>query len=135
MAIPAPNCFRCPIQHCRDRCDLTCLEVGFELVDSQSVGSLAACIAEPIISSGGVLVPPPAYFPRLKELCAARGMLLILDEAQTGLGRIGANFAFEQDGAVPDILTLSKTLGGGLPLAATLTSDENKQAAQVRAPT
>ena len=59
MAIPAPNCFRCPIQHCRDRCDLTCLEVGFELVDSQSVGSLAACIAEPIISSGGVLVPPP----------------------------------------------------------------------------
>ena len=124
MAIPAPNCFRCPIQHCRDRCDLTCLEVGFELVDSQSVGSLAACIAEPIISSGGVLVPPPGYFPRLKELCEARGMLLILDEAQTGLGRIGANFAFEQDGAVPDILTLSKTLGGGLPLAATVTSDE-----------
>ena len=51
-------------------------------------------------------------------------MLLILDEAQTGLGRIGANFAFEQFGTVPDILTLSKTLGGGLPLAATLTSDE-----------
>ena len=124
LVIPAPNCFRCPIQHCRDRCDLTCLEVGFELIDSQSVGSLAACIAEPIISSGGVLVPPPDYFPRLKELCAARGMLLILDEAQTGLGRVGATFAFEQDGAVPDILTLSKTLGGGLPLAATVTSDE-----------
>ena len=124
LAIPAPNCFRCPIQHCRDRCDLTCLEVGFELIDSQSIGSLAACIAEPIISSGGVLVPPPDYFPRLKELCAARGMLLILDEAQTGLGRVGAIFAFEQDGAVPDILTLSKTLGGGLPLAATVTSDE-----------
>ncbi len=51
-------------------------------------------------------------------------MLLILDEAQTGLGRLGANFAFEQDKVVPDILTLSKTLGGGLPLAATVTSDE-----------
>lgn len=124
MAIPAPNCYRCPIRHCVDDCDLTCLETGFDLVDSQSVGSLAACIAEPIISAGGVIVPPAGYFPRLKELCKSRGMLLILDEAQTAFGRLGSNFAFEQDGAVPDILTLSKTLGGGLPLAATVTSDE-----------
>jgi 2,2-dialkylglycine decarboxylase (pyruvate) len=124
MAIPAPNCYRCPIRHCIDRCDLACLEAGFELVDNQSVGSLAAVIAEPIISAGGVIVPPGGYFPRLKELCEARGMLLILDEAQTGLGRIGVPFAFEQDGAVPDILTLSKTLGGGLPLAATVTGAE-----------
>ena len=69
-------------------------------------------------------MPPAGYFPRLKDLCNARGMLLILDEAQTGLGRVGADFAFEQDDVVPDILTLSKTLGGGLPLAATVTSDE-----------
>jgi len=124
MAIPAPNSYRCPIRHCLDRCDLTCLESGFDLVDSQSVGALAACIAEPIISAGGVIVPPPGYFPRLQELCQARGMLLILDEAQTGLGRLGTQFAFEQDGAIPDILTLSKTLGGGLPLAATITSDD-----------
>ncbi len=124
MAIPAPNCYRCPIRHCIDRCDLACLDAGFELVDNQTVGALAAVIAEPIISAGGVIVPPAGYFPRLKELCEARGMLLILDEAQTGLGRIGARFAFEQDGAVPDILTLSKTLGGGLPLAATVTGKE-----------
>jgi 2,2-dialkylglycine decarboxylase (pyruvate) len=124
MAIPAPNCYRCPLGLSCDGCDLACLAVGFELVDSQSVGALAACIAEPIVSAGGVIVPPPGYFPRLKQLCVARGMLLILDEAQTGLGRLGANFAFEQDGAVPDILTLSKTLGGEVPLAATITSDE-----------
>jgi 2,2-dialkylglycine decarboxylase (pyruvate) len=54
-------------------------------------------------------------------------MLLILDEAQTGLGRVGRMFAFERDGVVPDILTLSKTLGGGLPLAATITSDAIEQ--------
>ncbi|HSA80794.1 MAG TPA: aspartate aminotransferase family protein, partial [Geminicoccaceae bacterium] len=122
MAIPAPNAYRCPIRHCADACDLSCLEVGFELIDQQSSGQPAAAIAEPILSTGGVIVPPPGYFPRLRELCEARGMLLILDEAQTAFGRVGANFAFEQDGVVPDFLALSKTLGGGVPLAATVTS-------------
>jgi 2,2-dialkylglycine decarboxylase (pyruvate) len=122
MVIPAPNAYRCPIRHCADACDLSCLEVGFELIDQQSSGQPAAAIAEPILSTGGVIVPPQGYFPRLKELCAARGMLLILDEAQTAFGRVGANFAFEQDGVVPDFLALSKTLGGGVPLAAAVTS-------------
>jgi 2,2-dialkylglycine decarboxylase (pyruvate) len=122
MVIPAPNAYRCPIRHCADACDLSCLEVGFELIDQQSSGQPAAAIAEPILSTGGVIVPPQGYFPRLKELCAARGMLLILDEAQTAFGRVGANFAFEQDGVVPDFLALSKTLGGGVPLSATVTS-------------
>jgi 2,2-dialkylglycine decarboxylase (pyruvate) len=124
MAIPAPNAYRCPIRHCSGTCDLSCLEVGFELIDSQRAGQPAAAIAEPILSTGGVIVPPPRYFPRLKELCEARGMLLILDEAQTAFGRVGANFAFEQDGVVPDFLAVSKTLGGGIPLAATVTSRE-----------
>lgn len=124
MTLPTPNCYRCPIKHCRDQCDMTCLEVGFELVDSQSVGAYAAVIAEPILSAGGMIVPPEGYFPRLKQFCEDRGMLLILDEAQTALGRLGSHFAFEQIGIVPDILTISKTLGGGLPLAATITSAE-----------
>ena len=122
IAIPAPNAYRCPIRHCDDACDLSCLEVGFELIDAQRAGQPAAAIAEPILSTGGVIVPPPGYFPRLKELCEARGMLLILDEAQTAFGRVGANFAFEQDGVVPDFLAVSKTLGGGIPLAAAVTS-------------
>jgi 2,2-dialkylglycine decarboxylase (pyruvate) len=124
MAIPAPNAYRCPIRHCAGTCDLACLEVGFEQVDQQSTGALAAAIVEPIISTGGVIVPPAGYFPRLKQLCEARGMLLILDEAQTAFGRVGANFCFEQDGVVPDFLAVSKTLGGGIPLAATVTSAE-----------
>src|SRR5262249_61903697 len=57
-----------------------------------------------------------------RALCAERGMLLVLDEAQTGLGRLGTMFGFEHDGVVPDVVTLSKTLGGGVPLAATTTS-------------
>ncbi len=124
MAIPAPDCFRCPIRHCRDACDLSCAEVGFAMYDEQTVGAPAALIAEPVLSAAGVIVPPPDYFKKLKSECERRGMLLILDEAQTALGRLGANFAFELFDFVPDILSLSKTLGGGLPMAATMVSAE-----------
>lgn len=123
LAIPAPNSYHCPIRHCRNRCDGTCVDVGFDMVDAQSTGSLAALIAEPVESSGGVIVPPDGYWKRVKEHCDRRGMLLIFDEAQTAFGRLGRNFAFEHFGVEPDLLTLSKTLGGGLPLSATVVSD------------
>ncbi|OWY63620.1 aspartate aminotransferase family protein [cyanobacterium TDX16] len=103
------------------------LDYGFRLIDQQSSGSLAACLVEPILSSGGIIELPLGYLARLKEHCEARGMLLILDEAQTGLGRTGTMYAFERDGVVPDLLTLSKTLGAGLPVAAVMTSTEVEQ--------
>jgi 2,2-dialkylglycine decarboxylase (pyruvate) len=108
------------------------LEFGFELVDRQSSGALAACIVEPILSSGGVLEPPEGYMAALAEMCAARGLQLIFDEAQTGLGRTGSLFACERDGVVPQYLTLSKTLGAGLPLAAMLTTPEIEDVAAER---
>src|SRR4029078_13212519 len=108
------------------------LDFGFDLIDAQSVGSLAAAIVEPILSSGGIIEPPPGYLPALRDKCAERGMLLIIDEAQTGLLRTGTWNSFERDGVVPDILTLSKTLGAGLPLAAVLTSAELEKAAHDR---
>ncbi|MEV6411155.1 aspartate aminotransferase family protein [Kribbella sp. NPDC051718] len=108
------------------------LDLGFELIDAQSVGSLAACIVEPILSSGGVLEPPVGYLAALQQKCREREMLLILDEAQTGLCRTGDWYAFERDGVVPDILTLSKTLGAGLPLAAVITTAEIEAAAHDR---
>ena len=108
------------------------LDLGFDMIDAQSVGSLAACIVEPILSSGGVIEPPLGYLAALQEKCRERGMLLILDEAQTGLCRTGTWYAFERDGIVPDILTLSKTLGAGLPLAAVVTSAEIEAAAHER---
>jgi 2,2-dialkylglycine decarboxylase (pyruvate) len=122
LAIPAPNAYRCPVRHCRDACDGTCLEVGFDMVDAQSTGSLAALIAEPVESAGGIIVPAEGYWPKVKRHCEDRGMLLIFDEAQTAF-RLGRNFAFEHFGVVPDMLTLSKTLGGGVPLSAVVTSE------------
>ncbi|MFD5826410.1 aspartate aminotransferase family protein [Lentzea sp. NPDC060358] len=108
------------------------LDLAFDLIDAQSVGALAACIVEPILSSGGILEPPPGYFAALQQKCRERGMLLIFDEAQTGLCRTGTWYAFERDGVVPDILTLSKTLGAGLPLAAVVTSAEIEEEAHAR---
>ena len=122
FALPAPYAYRCPVRHCDGSCDCTCLEAGFELVDQQSIGSLCAVVAEPVLSAGGIVVPPDGYFRRLRDLCAERGMLLVVDEAQTGFGRLGTMFGFERDGIVPDLVAVSKTLGGGLPLAAAVTS-------------
>jgi 2,2-dialkylglycine decarboxylase (pyruvate) len=128
LALPSPNAYRSPFRSPDGSYDWEAeLAYGFALVDQQSAGSLAACLVEPILSSGGILEPPPGYLRRLKELCEERGMLLVLDEAQTGLGRTGDMYAFERDGVVPDILTLSKTLGAGLPLAAVVTSAEIEQ--------
>ncbi|MBX2829458.1 MAG: aspartate aminotransferase family protein [Flavobacteriaceae bacterium] len=124
LMIPAPYEYRCPIAHCKGTCDTTCLEVGMRMADQQSVGEYAALIAEPLLSAAGMIELKPQYVKRLKELCEERGLLLIFDEAQTALGRLGKTFAFEWYDVVPDFITLSKTLGGGLPLAATVTTAE-----------
>jgi 2,2-dialkylglycine decarboxylase (pyruvate) len=127
LALPAPNAYRSRFRT-GERHDWRAeLEHGFDLVDRQSTGALAACLVEPILSSGGLIELPEGYLAALRQRCDERGMLLILDEAQTGLGRTGAMFAFERDGVVPDILTLSKTLGAGLPLAAVVTTLEIEQ--------
>jgi len=123
MAIPAPNAYRPRFTRADGTLDWQReLDDGFEQVDRQSTGALAAFIAEPILSSGGILELPPGYLKALKHKCEERRMLLILDEAQTGVGRTGLMFACQRDGVTPDILTLSKTLGAGLPLAAMVTT-------------
>ncbi len=127
--IPEPYSYRCPIGHCRDDCDMSCMKVGLNMFDMASEGAPAAIIAEPILSAGGVLVPPEGYFKKLKSEAAKRGMLLIFDEAQTAFGRIGHKFAATQLGVTPDIMSVSKTLGGGMPLAATITSDKIEEKA------
>lgn len=124
FALPAPYAYRCPVRHCDQVCDCTCLEAGFDLFDQVSVGAPAAVVAEPVLSAGGVIVPPPGYLARLTELAHERGMLVVFDECQTGLGRLGAMYGFQVYGVAPDLLVLSKTLGGGLPISAVITSPE-----------
>ena len=132
FVLPEPNAYRCPVKHCRDKCDRTCMTVGFELYDMQSVGAPAAVIAEPVISAGGVIVPPEGYFNALQSEARKRGMLLIFDEAQTAFGRLGHWFAASHLNVTPDIMTVSKTLGGGMPLAAVITNDEVEEVCHQR---
>ena len=129
FAIPAPNAHRPRFAGVDWQTEL---DDAFDLLDRQSTGNLAAFIAEPILSSGGIIELPQGYLAALKQKCVERGMLLILDEAQTGMGRTGTMFAFERDGVAPDILVLSKTLGAGLPLAAVMATDEISQTADQR---
>lgn len=83
-------------------------------------GDTAAVFLEPIMGEGGVVVPPPGYLAAAREITATHGALLVLDEVQTGVGRTGAFYAHQHDGVTPDIVTLAKGLGGGLPIGACL---------------
>lgn len=83
-----------------------------------------AVMLEPILGEGGVVVPPPDYFPQVAELCAENKLLLVLDEIQTGLGRTGKPFAFQHYGIKPHIISLAKALGGGVASGAMLATDE-----------
>ena len=124
MAMVAPYCYRCPLRQTFPDCEYACLDTSFELIDAQTTSRPAAVITEPLFSAGGVIEPPSGWLAELKQRCEARGMLLILDEEQTGLGKLGEMFAFEAEGVVPDIVTLAKHFGGGVCISAVITSAE-----------
>ncbi|MDI9571469.1 MAG: aspartate aminotransferase family protein [Pseudomonadota bacterium] len=83
-----------------------------------------AVMVEPVQAEGGVRLPAPGYFTGLRRLCDERDVLLILDEVQVGMGRTGTLFAYEQEGIIPDIVTLAKAMGNGFPLGATLSGEK-----------
>lgn len=105
---------------------------GFTFVDFNSIDAVEAAISkqtcavmvEPIQAEGGILLPSANYLEDLKELCHQHDLLLIFDEVQVGMGRTGTLFAHEQENVAPDIMTLAKALGNGLPIGAMLATDE-----------
>jgi 2,2-dialkylglycine decarboxylase (pyruvate) len=124
FVIPEPNAYRpyIPGGLTDEQAALANLDIALKMFDMQSAGRGAAIIVEPVISAGGVLVPPRSFMQALRKAADDRGMLLIFDEAQTAFGRIGTRTGSEYFDVVPDIMTMSKTLGGGLPLAAVATT-------------
>jgi 4-aminobutyrate aminotransferase / (S)-3-amino-2-methylpropionate transaminase / 5-aminovalerate transaminase len=117
--IPYAYCFRCSYSLKYPACEVHCarhLEDTFKRVVAAE--SVAAIIVEPILGEGGFVTPPAEFYPTLSQICRKYGILLIADEVQTGFARTGANFACEQLGLEPDLITMAKSLSGGLPLAA-----------------
>jgi 4-aminobutyrate aminotransferase-like enzyme len=127
FAFPAPYGYRSPFRKADGSYDWgTEMDFGWSMIDRQSVGSLAAFIMEPILSTGGILDPPEGYMQRMFAECKKRDMLVIMDEAQTGVGRTGQMFAFEREEMVSCLIfsLFLKTLGCGLPLASVSTTVE-----------
>jgi len=124
--VPYANRYRC--QHCRDRaeCTLDCVRsIETELFARRvHPRDVAAIFVEPIQGEGGYVVPPLGFLTALRELCDRHGILLVIDEVQSGIGRTGKMFACELEGVEPDVLLTAKGLGSGMPIGAIIARDE-----------
>lgn len=117
--MPYAYCYRCPFKLEYPDCGTACADYLNEFFITHVAGeSVAAIIAEPVQGEGGFITPPPEYFPKLKKICEANGILFIADEIQTGMGRTGDLFAMSHWGIEADITTVAKSLAAGMPLSA-----------------
>jgi 4-aminobutyrate aminotransferase/(S)-3-amino-2-methylpropionate transaminase len=115
---PYAYCYRCLFSQEPQNCNFECFLFLERLFDTTLDKEDTAClIVEPIQGEGGFVVPPKEFLHKLQKFCRESGMVFIVDEIQTGLGRTGEMFAFQHFDIQPDLLTLGKSLGGGLPLA------------------
>ncbi len=123
--LPYGDCSNCAYNLIFPSCDVHCVESWRDGIFRRRVAptEVAAVIVEPIQGEGGHCVPPPDFFVRLRRLCDDYGILLIADEIQSGMGRTGTFFALEHSGVVPDIITLAKGLGSGLPISALMAKE------------
>jgi 4-aminobutyrate aminotransferase len=124
--VPYGFCHRCPYQLKHPSCGIECIGVLEKVLFRYEVRpeEVAAIFVEPIQGEGGYVVPPPEYLPMLQELCRKHGILLVLDEIQSGFGRTGKMFACEHWGIEPDILCAAKGIASGMPLGAMIARDE-----------
>lgn len=94
-----------------------------DAIKSATTDKTVAVMIEPVQGEGGVNIPSPGYLAQLREWCDANGLLLIFDEVQTGMGRLGTLFGYQVSGVEPDVMTLAKGLGGGVPIGAFMAKD------------
>ncbi|MBI2876451.1 MAG: aspartate aminotransferase family protein [Candidatus Tectomicrobia bacterium] len=129
IRIPFAYCYRCPFEKTHPACDLYCARHLEWLLESKEAcfrnpgndaSHIAAMVIEPMQSSAGYIIPPDGFLQRLKALCDRYSILFIADEIQAGMGRTGKMWAVEHYGVVPDLITIAKGIGGGLPLSATI---------------
>jgi taurine---2-oxoglutarate transaminase len=120
---PETNCYDCPIGHTYPGCNIACADYIEHMIRNES--DVAAVIVEPVVGTNGVLVPPPEYMPRLRQICDDHGVLLIADEVMAGWGRTGKWFSVDHWGVKPDILVTAKGITSAyVPLGLCATTEK-----------
>lgn len=122
VILPYPNCAHCPMKREKGCCEFTCLELAQTCYASSSAQRGAAILVE-LCQGAGVVLPPKGYMQRLQQWAHQQGMLFIVDEIQTGMGRTGSLYMYEEEGLEPDMLLLGKALGNGQHIAALLVKE------------
>ncbi|MCX5783545.1 MAG: aspartate aminotransferase family protein [Elusimicrobia bacterium] len=122
--VPYGNCYRCPFKMEFPQCGLYCAEFVKKCIAEQTTKKVAAIIMEPIQGTGGNVVPPKGYVAAIAQIAREENALLILDEIITGFGRTGKMFACEHENITPDIMTVGKGMGCGLPVSGLISTDE-----------
>ncbi|MFW9963728.1 MAG: aspartate aminotransferase family protein [Candidatus Sifarchaeia archaeon] len=119
---PMPYCFRCQLSF--PECDIECAKKVEDIIKYHTTADVAAMIVEPIMGEGGIVVPPSEYHELVQQICKDYDILYIADEVQTGFGRTGKMFAIEHWNIKPDIITMAKGLGAGMPIGGYVTTTE-----------
>jgi 4-aminobutyrate aminotransferase len=118
IRVPFPYCYRCPFRAEPSTCDMLCLDYIEDAVRANSTGSLAGLIVEPYLGAAGFIFPPQGWLKRLEEWLRERGLLFTLDEVQSSYGRTGKFWAMEWEGLTPDLVSIGKGIGSGVPASA-----------------
>jgi 4-aminobutyrate aminotransferase/(S)-3-amino-2-methylpropionate transaminase len=117
--IPFAYCYRCPFGMAYPSCEISCADYLEEFfIGNVAPDAVAAVMAEPVQGEGGFVVPPAGYFQKLQAICRKHGILLVMDEVQSGMGRTGKLYASEHFGVAGDLTLTAKSIAAGLPLAA-----------------
>ena len=121
VRVPYAYCYRCAYHTEHPDCAVACVDaIERQFQRHVDPRTIAAVVVEPVLGEGGFVVPPLGYLSKLAALCRRHGIVLIVDEVQTGFGRTGRMFACEHDGVEPDLLVAAKSLAAGMPLAAVI---------------
>lgn len=122
--LPAPYCYRCFYELKYPECRVRCARALEDIIRFNTYDSVAAFIAEPLLGEGGIITPPDDYFLEIDKIVKQHGILLLIDEVQTGFSRTGKLFAIEHYKVEPDILVMAKGIADGFPLSAFIAREE-----------
>ncbi len=130
--MPYAYCYRCPFGLKYPACNTCCADYLKDFfIGNVAAENTAALLVEPVQGEGGFITPPPEYLPKLLKICRDNGIVFIADEIQTGMGRTGKMFAVNHFNVEPDLVTVAKSLGAGMPLSAVVGRSEMMNSSQV----